>query len=113
MVKIILSIVIMFVLPWASLMHLFSLSSLFLTAVSCLFVFFKPLELFDEVYGCSSKLCILKFMSVILIGKHFYRDGRLWREGPDLTFHIAGVFEMRSGHVEFFISSKTDADRAV
>lgn len=93
-------------------MHLFSLNPLFLTAVGCLFVFFRPL-VFDEVYGCSFKLCILEFMWVILIGKHFYRDAKLWREGPDLTFHIAGVFEMRSGHVEFFISSKSDVDRAV
>lgn len=30
-----------------------------------------------------------------------------------MIFHIVGVFEMRAGHVEFFISSKSDADRAV
>lgn len=66
-------------------------------------------------YGCSFKFCVLGFVYVIVIGKHFYRTGSFWREDTGLIIfpHIVAMFHafaMRFECVDFF-SSKSDMDR--
>lgn len=50
---------------------------------------------------------------MILISKYLYRTGGFWREDTGSIISVVGIsfLEMRSGHVEFFVSPKSDMDR--
>lgn len=84
--------------------HLLFLSSFFFS-FSC-FIFFKIFELFHEIHYYSFKICVLGFIKVIFIGKHFFQIG-FGKEATGLIFHIACAFVMIFVHrtsVVHFIS---------
>lgn len=56
------------------------LNSFSLISFSNFCVFCKFLEFFNEVYDYCLKFCVLGSLKVIIISKHFYQTGRLWRE---------------------------------
>lgn len=84
---------------------MFILPGLFLLDFTKLFlsVFFKLLESFGQAFYCSFKLCVLKLVWVILIGKYFCRTDRLCREDTGLIFHTVTLL-MRYGHVGILCS---------
>lgn len=68
-------------------------------------IFFKLLEFFHEVYDCSFKFYVLQFIYLILIGKHFHRRGKIWRDDTGLIFHIVGILAMSSDMWASFVNS--------